>query len=43
MKSIQNNEEIQEKWQKKREVLTSDWKRKQKGALSRKVKRVRKY
>ncbi|KAL3777126.1 hypothetical protein ACHAWO_004092 [Cyclotella atomus] len=43
MKSIQNNEEIQEKWQKKREVLTSDWKRKQKGALSRKVKKVRKY
>lgn len=43
MESMRNNEEIQERWQKKREVLTSDWKRKQKNALSRKVKKVKRY
>lgn len=41
--SMRENAEVQEKWQKEREVLTADWKRKQKGAVSRKVKKVRRY
>lgn len=33
---MKQNEENQERWQKERQVLTADWKRKQKAALSRK-------
>ena len=43
MESMRNDEGIQERWQKEREVLTLDWKRKQKNAVSRKVKKVRRY
>eukprot|EP00956_Cyclotella_meneghiniana_P012704 scaffold18066_cov42-Cyclotella_meneghiniana.AAC.2 len=41
--SMRNDSEAQEKWQKEREVLTLDWKRKQKSAQSRKVKKRRRY
>ncbi|KAL3800612.1 hypothetical protein HJC23_006074 [Cyclotella cryptica] len=43
LESVRNDKEVQEQWQKEREVLTADWKRKQKAALSRKVKKVRRY
>jgi hypothetical protein len=36
---MKNNEENQERWQKERAVLTADWKRKQKSALSKKGKK----
>ncbi|KAL7479540.1 hypothetical protein ACHAW6_005267 [Cyclotella cf. meneghiniana] len=43
LESIRNDKVIQDQWQKEREVLTADWKRKQKAALSRKVKKVRRF
>jgi len=43
LESIRNDKEVQDQWQKEREVLTADWKRKQKAALSRKVKKVRRF
>lgn len=36
---MKNNEENQDRWQKERAVLTADWKRKQKSALSKKGKK----
>merc|ERR1712051_265449 len=38
--AMKTDEESQERWQKERLVLTADWKRKQKSALSKKVKKV---
>jgi len=39
--AMKQDEESQERWQKERVVLTADWKRKQKSASSRKVKKAR--
>ncbi|KAL7554635.1 hypothetical protein ACHAWF_018137 [Thalassiosira exigua] len=39
--SMKDNEENQGQWQKERAVLTADWKRKQKSAISRRAKRKR--
>ncbi|KAL7536494.1 hypothetical protein ACHAXR_007197 [Thalassiosira sp. AJA248-18] len=38
---MKQDEENQERWEKERQVLTGDWKRKQKSASSRKVKKIR--
>jgi hypothetical protein len=38
---MRHNEENQERWQKERQVLTDDWKRKQKSTLSKKGKKAR--
>ena len=39
--AMKNDNDGQDQWQKEKEILTADWKRKQKAALSRKVKKIR--
>jgi hypothetical protein len=41
LEGMRHNEENQERWQKERQVLTDDWKRKQKSTLSKKGKKAR--
>ena len=43
LESMRNDQGVNEMWQKKRDALTLDWKRKQKKAVSRKVKKARRY
>ncbi len=41
LEGMRHNEENQEQWLKERQILTDDWKRKQKSALSKKGKKAR--
>jgi hypothetical protein len=41
LEGMRHNKENQERWQKERQVLTDDWKRKQKSAFSKKGKKAR--
>ena len=41
LEGMRHNEENQERWQKERQVLTDDWKRKQKSTLSKRGKKAR--